>query len=213
MRSTRRMPGNPWPHDMMIRIDDWPHAVNLLLFVRYAWGLAPDADVPALDPEPQPGTSSAPPQASLDEWSRRWERQWQRTWEWHAMHEPATLPTPELLRTVNRPGQPLNPVIPPHWFAEYGDAGVDRKALTGWEGQLMPIHGRQPVSETPERVCLPALISAWETGVEELITPPYVGYFARRISRRVLVVSRTTRETPEFYNKALAMAAEQRWNG
>lgn len=47
------------------------------------------------------------------------------------------------------------------------------------------------------------LIAAWKRGIETVIVLPYEGYFAHRLSRRHLVVSAATRNSPEQYGRAL----------
>jgi hypothetical protein len=207
VRSLWPLPANPWPHGMVISVDDLPHPVIELLFIRSAWGIAQDLELPALDPQPRAGNSAVPETASRDDWSQRWKHQWQRIWDWYVIHDPGIHPTQEQLRSMSRPGQPLNSIFPPFWAAEHGDAGIDHDALRDWENLLMPRHLRHSLEEEPERVCLPALIKAWETGIEEIVTPPYAGYFAQRLSRKVLVVSAATRADPGLYKRALDMAS------
>ena len=49
MRSSVPIPGNPWPHDMLITVEDNPHALVDLLWIREAWNLQPAAnDLPPL---------------------------------------------------------------------------------------------------------------------------------------------------------------------
>ena len=40
---------------MAIRVDDTPHHLTVLLFIRHAWGIAADVDVPRLEPLPDGG--------------------------------------------------------------------------------------------------------------------------------------------------------------
>ncbi|WP_427016355.1 hypothetical protein ACQCSX_16565 [Pseudarthrobacter sp. P1] len=208
MRLLHPRPGNPWPHDMVISVDEGPFHICQLLYIRSAWGIADDVDVPALDPVPDPGTSAPPATASLDEWSARWAVAWQRAWDWYGIPEPRPwrpdhLPTQELMRSLSVPGQPLHPLVPPFWQAEYGDAGIDRDAYGPWQNSLHPIPEPHRVEETPERLSLPALIEAWRGGLDTVVTLPYRGFYARRITRRHLAVSTATRLDPEMYSRAL----------
>lgn len=213
MRSKEPLPHNPWPHDMVIRVDDSPHHLTILLFIRHAWGIAANADVPGLQPVPDSGSSQLPDSADRSEWEARWHHAWGRAWDWYAVEdpEPKRLPTPELIRDVWRPGQGLNPVIPPIWQAEYGWAGIDPDAYSTWQQQCSP-HAYAPprriAAELPEPRSLPALIAAWEGGLDSVIVVPYAGFFARRITRRHLAVSATTRNDPGSYTRAL-----QTWIG
>ena len=62
MQASDPMPDNPWPNDMVIRIED-ASSLTYLLFVRSTWQLDIDA-VPALESEPDIGSSFKP------RWSR-----------------------------------------------------------------------------------------------------------------------------------------------
>ena len=55
----------------------------------------------------------------------------------------------------------------------------------------------------PEPQSLPALIAAWEGGLDTVIVLPYAGYFARRVTQRHLAVSAATRNDPDSYSRAL----------
>ena len=60
MRFTEPVPNNPWPHGMAISVEDTPQHLTILLFIREAWGIAAGADVPPLDPVPDPGVRPTP---------------------------------------------------------------------------------------------------------------------------------------------------------
>lgn len=47
MRSVHERPGQAWPHEMVIHVDH-PNHILTLLYLRDAWGIAPDRDLPAL---------------------------------------------------------------------------------------------------------------------------------------------------------------------
>lgn len=192
--------GNPWPHDMVIRVEDHPVALNLLLFVRRSWSLAADLDIPELQPAPERGSSARPESASVAEWEYRWRTAWNRAWRWYDIKDsdPTHLPTPEIIREVSRPGQDLHPLIPPLWTADYGQEGLDWDAFSEWDRALTP-----HFPSYAERLCLPDLIDAWRSGMENVIVLPYAGYFAQRVSRSYLAVSAVTRNAPEDYCKAL----------
>jgi hypothetical protein len=210
MRSERPIPGNPWPHDMAISVDDSPNNVCQLLFIRSAWGIASDADIPILDPMPDARDSFMPSSASESEWSARWKREWSRAWRWYSIHDPEQRPTSELLLQLSTPGQPLHPTFPPFWQAEYGDEGIDSAAFDQWQRDSRPdIH--VALESTPERLCLDALIAAWEAGLESVVVLPYLGNFAQRISAKHLVVSGSTRAHPESYSRALASPVISNW--
>lgn len=210
------VPYNRWPRGMAIRVDDTPHHLLILLFIRQAWGIAAAADVPALEPLPYFGDSYLPDSAARAEWEARWRRAWQRAWAWYTVEDPDPTihPAPGLIREATRPGQPLNPWIPPFWQSEHGWTGVDADAYNAWETSCSPHGFAQPrgtrgrmAADLPEPRSLPALIAAWEGGLDTVVVLPYAGYFARRITIRHLAVSAATRNDPASYSRALGTAA------
>ena len=203
MRFERPVPGEPWPHDMVIRVDDDPNNVNELLFIRSAWRLAADLVIPELDPKPEPGSSSPPATVTIDEWSERWSRAWQRAWDWYAISDATIHPTSELLRELSVPNQSLHPAFPPFWSVDYGQDGIDGDAFAAWQRQLQPRRDL-PLEKHPERKSLPALITAWEGGLHTIVALPYSGYFAHRFSKTHLAVSNSTRAHESSYARALA---------
>lgn len=186
---------------MVISID-FPNNVNELLFIRKAWGLSPDVDIPPLAPEPNPGKSSLPSTGSIELWSARWEAQWSRAMEWYSISDSTQHADSAILREQSRPGQPLHPAVPPFWGTEFGDDGIDGDAFWSWQREIIP-RMDIPFEEHPERVSLPALINAWNSGLTSIVAIPYAGYFALRISPTHLVVSIETRAHAATYSQAL----------
>lgn len=212
MRLWGPMPDNPWPEGMAIAVDETPHHVSILLFVRHVWGIAADADVPPLEPAPDGGTSKIPDSAAPAEWDARWRRAWKRAWDWFAVVEPDPTihPTPGHIRKVSQPGHALDPLIPPFWQADHGWEGIDAAAYTTWEMACSPYAyglSRRSAADSPEHQSLPALVAAWESGLDTMIVLPYKGYFARRITVRHLALSAATRNDPAAYSRALRAAA------
>ncbi|QOD44398.1 hypothetical protein [Clavibacter zhangzhiyongii] len=198
MRSTHPIPGDPWPHDMVLRIEDEPRDLTSLLFVREAWRLPID-DVPALDAIPDVGSSARP--AGLDEAEavERWRTEWARVWPRLAvLREAMRAPEEEamrLLRDIAADGQ--------HVGALSDERGIDREAFDAWHVTLRDDH-RLPLAEHPERIRVTALADAWRHGLESIVQLPYAGFHAERIDPATLVVSRTARHDPEMYRRALA---------
>src|SRR4051812_29976992 len=82
MQSTDPIPGNPWPHDMVIRVDDSPHPLIELLWIREAHGLEPTGeDLPPRlldDPDAEDVRTG---RAGVDADVRSsWEQAWPRVW-------------------------------------------------------------------------------------------------------------------------------------
>jgi hypothetical protein len=195
---------------MVISIDENPNNICQLLFIRSAWGIASDVEIPMLDPMPDAGTSRTPSSVSESEWSTRWEREWSRAWQWYSISDSSQRVTSELLRRLSTPGQPLHPAFPPFWQGEYGDDGLDSAAFDRWQRASRP-EMHVALESTPERICLDALIAAWNDGLGTVVTLPYAGYFAQRISAKHLVVSGSTRAHPASYNRALASPRIADW--
>jgi hypothetical protein len=201
MRSTRPIPGDPWPHDMVLRIDE-PRELTSLLFVREAWGLPID-DVPALDEAPDVGTSARPAGCDEPEVVAGWRVEWARALSMHAP-EDRTIRAPDdrtarLLRELD--DDALVAAIAADRLV--ASRGIDHPAFEAWHSTLHDEH-RAMLAETPERVCLPELVAAWRRGLESIVQLPLAGYFAERIHASTLVVSRTARHDPDMYRRALA---------
>ncbi|MCZ2404726.1 hypothetical protein IV498_16470 [Paenarthrobacter sp. Z7-10] len=200
MRSDRPIPGNPWPHDMVITVDA-PNNIIEFLFIHSAWRIASEQPLPVLVPEPHHGTSSPPPDVDVQEWSRRWQHTWERAWQWYSRWDKAQLRAEWLRLSQTHPR--LDPAFqPPFWGMEHGRDGIDGEALAAWEEQLRRKDDRTG-SKEPEVVCLPAVIAAWRTGLTTVLTLPYEGYFAERVLATHLVVSNQTRTDPQLYARAL----------
>jgi hypothetical protein len=184
---------------MTITIDDHAQNLKMLLFIRQAWLVAQDVDIPELSPVPATGHSRIPESASREVWDERWRQQWARSWAWFDVSKVQDAPIPQdEMRDISRPGQDLHPLVPPFWPVEYGEEGFDLEAFNAWDAQTLPTF--PPRSE---RDSLPALIDAWKDGLTTIIVLPYRGYFAKRLSGSHLVVSAETRKDPELYTKAL----------
>ena len=84
MRSVRPIPGNPWPHEMTITVDDSPSTLLELLWIREAYDLhIDDDDLPPLLTD-SPAAANGP---ALTESARAtWEQAWPRLWRAVAQH-------------------------------------------------------------------------------------------------------------------------------
>jgi hypothetical protein len=194
------MPGkrDSWPRDMVIRVNDDPHHLTLLLFVRQAWSIAGDIGIPPLHPVPDCGRSRMPASVDASAWDKRWKTAWNDAWGWYQVEDPTGHPAPAEMREAEDPGHGPNPFIPPFWTEQYEWEGLDREAYQAWDQSLIP---RFP--HNAERRSLHELIPAWKSGIDTIIVLPYKGYFAQRLSRRHLVVSAEVRDNPGHYSRAL----------
>jgi hypothetical protein len=184
---------------MTITIDDHAQNLKLLLFIRLAWSVAQDVNIPELSPVPATGASRIPESARREVWDERWKQQWAHSWDWFKVSKIQDAPiSQDAMRDISRPGQDIHPIVPPFWPVEYGAGGLDLAAFDKWDAQTTPAFPSRS-----ERDSLPALINAWQDGLTTIIVLPYRGYFAQRLSGSHLVVSAETRNDPELYTKAL----------
>lgn len=188
-----------WPKDMTIRIDDHAQNLKMLLFIRQAWMVAQDIEIPELSPVAATGASKIPESASFEVWDERWKQQWDRSWAWFNVSTVQDAPISQYeMQNLSRPGQDLHPFVPPFWTVEYGEEGVDLAAFNSWDRQTLPTFPSRS-----ERDSLPALVKAWKDGVTTIIVLPYRGYFAQRLNGSHLVISADTRNDPRLYAEAL----------
>ncbi|GAA2014998.1 hypothetical protein [Microbacterium ulmi] len=212
MRSSRPIPSSPWPHDMVIEVQDAAHPLLELLWVREAWALSPgDGDAPpllAVSPRREPDAEAAP---------EAWSREWLAIWTAAVAHAAAPVDRdlfPALQRTAD--GSPerrelLGRMIGPTWRDRFGD-----DALTdGWsawnarrsEEQVGRMRAVRGLEEQPERIALDALVPAWRAGLTKIVTIPCAGEHTRVIGAHALLVADATRADPDRYRAALARFA------
>lgn len=185
---------------MKISVDGHPQHLTMLLFIRHAWAIAKDTDIPELSPVPAIGKSRIPSHPDRDIWEARSKTAWERSWAWYANRTAeASQPTQEEMHNLSRPGQDLHPVVPPFWAVEHGTAGFDLEAFNTWDRLIQP-----PFPSRSERNSTTALVEAWEGGLKVITVLPYRGYFAQRLSESHLVVSAETRQNQELYNRAVS---------
>lgn len=75
MQSDHPIPGDPWPPDMVIAVNDADPLLTELMFINWAWNLQMRR-IPPLTPAPDFGASYRPDTATLDEWQLRWPNAW-----------------------------------------------------------------------------------------------------------------------------------------
>lgn len=210
MRSSELMPGNPWPHDMQITVEDRPNALLELLWIREAYELEPvGVDLP-------PTLSDTPAVVHdavlTDETRLAWESAWSRVWAAvlaHAAKEHDPQLFAELHKTV--PGstervEMLHAVVGPTGREEFGDEPFDTASYREWSRRGVDAHrAKRPrqLDDHPERRDLTALIPAWKKGLTRIVTIPCRGSYTRKIGVNALLVTDETRDDSDAYRHAL----------
>ena len=210
MRSSRPIPGNPWPHDMVITIDDDLQQLLELLWIREAWQLRPVGeelppelvDTPSLVDE---STRSSAPIA-------QWQAAWPGIWEASLRHA-GTTRQPEIFEKLRRSENGsaeraglLRELGGPSWRDGFGSEALAAGARQWIEALARRRMDRfqRPPNERPERASLDALISAWRSGLTKIVEIPCRGSFTRVIGAHALLVTAETRANAERYSEALA---------
>ncbi|MEO7123235.1 MAG: hypothetical protein ABI400_09020, partial [Lacisediminihabitans sp.] len=84
MRSLVPIPGNPWPHDMVLTVEEDSTALLELLWIREAWRLHPVGD--DLPPLLADSSVGAQPESGGAEELARWQYFWPELWEACVQH-------------------------------------------------------------------------------------------------------------------------------
>lgn len=210
MWSDRPIPGDPWPHDMMITVEDRPSALLELLWVREAHGLEPAGD--DLPPLLVDAPAAAARAARTPDERAAWERAWPRVWHEAARHAGREHDPEAFERLHATPhGSPqrlemLQQLVGPTWRDEFGDDVFDDPSYSAWSERLWEHHlasRPQALEEHPERRDLESLIPAWRRGLTKIVTIPCSGDFVRIITDRALLVTEEIRADSAAYRRAL----------
>lgn len=207
MRSFVPIPGNPWPHDMMITVDDDPVSLVELLWIRDAWELRPDhGDAPPRLVDSPAAQMNRAVEVDIEAWRAAWPELWDATLR-HAgkIHDPALFDaihatagySPERMALLAQ-------LTGPSWRDRFGDTGLD--GFQAWqESQFHSRATNRPTSveEQPERRSLDALIEAWRHGLTKIVTIPCRGSFTRAIGPHALLITDETRADPNSFSTAL----------
>jgi len=210
MRSEQPIPGDAWPHEMTISVEDRPSALLELLWIREAYDLQAGADhlPPSLVHTPPPAKNPAiTPTART-----AWEQAWPRIWSAAAAHAGAEA-DPGLFDRLRLTGfgsteraELLQRMVGPSWRDEFGDDGFADDSYDGWLQRETDAHlGKLPMSleDAPERRDLVALIPAWRAGLTRIVTIPCVGEYVHKLGPHGLLMTDATREDSNAYRRAL----------
>ncbi|WP_461473318.1 hypothetical protein [Microbacterium sp. HJ5] len=190
-------------------MDDRPHALLELLWLREAHGLSPVGDgLPPLLVD----TPTAPADEIDDETRGKWEGDWPSVWRdvvAHAGEESDPQLYERLPHTEDGSAEReaiLRALVGPSW-ADHHDRDVFNDASylaweqSGMEAFLASQHER--LADSPERREVDALVPAWRAGLTKVITIPCRGELAQRIGAHGLLLTHATRATPDRYRRAL----------
>lgn len=212
MRSTRPIPGNPWPHEMTITVEDRPSTLLELLWVREAHDLHTDDDddlPPLLADSPAPARGPALTESTRATWELAWPRLW-RAAARHAGLDQDPGQFQRLQQTAN--GSPerfqiLQEMFGPSWHDEFGDAPFDDTSYREWSQRGTDDHlssmRRPPPESPPEHRDLDALIRAWRAGLTKVVTIPCRGEFSCKVTDNALLMTDATRAESSAYRRAL----------
>ncbi|MCW2165558.1 hypothetical protein B0I12_002713 [Microbacterium hydrothermale] len=194
---------------MVISVEDRPHAADEMLWVREAYGLEIEGDVP-------PRLTDTPAPAGRELTTAEHSR-WVAVWPvlWGHVIEHAGRPTDhaamERLMDRDLPTDErhslLAQVTGPSWRDEFGDAVFDDPSYRAWQDRSFEASrtGRHlPLDEQPERRDLDALVPAWRRGLERIVVLACRGTYVRTLGSRALLVTTAVREESPAYRAALA---------
>lgn len=211
MRSSVPIPGNPWPHDMSLTIEDDPHALVDLLWIRQAWNLNPTGhDLPPLLSN---FSTSAGAETLLSDKSADWQEAWPSMWLGCLEHagqirDPSMFE--QLHQTANGSVERLDllqKLSGPSWRTSYGDEAFTERYQT-WNQAQFEMNSQRHIRSwdaEPERGTLAAVIPAWQAGMTKVVVIPCRGTYSRVIGQHALLVTAETRADNERYSEALGL--------
>lgn len=213
MRSVEPIPGNPWPHDMILTVEDRPSALLELLWLREAHGLDPEGDdlPPLLIQTPEPAAKP------VDDATRaEWEGAWARLWRDVAAHAGREF-DPRLLEQLHGTALGgaqrealLSELVGPEWGGEFGRDALEDPSYQRWTQRGMDeFRASRPraLADSPERRDLEALVPAWRAGLTKIVVIPCRGEHTRTLGPNALLVTEGTRADSAAYRRALASFA------
>lgn len=218
MQASRATPGaepvaGGWPDGMVLEIEDSPHSLLDLLWLREACGLEPTGvDLPPRLTVPPARAAAAPDEAAL----RTWQAAWPFVWDEVLEHTGRPRQGERFQRLLELPpastdrAAMIKEFIGPTWRDRFGDDVFDDDGYRDWVAADAEARLRHSVEyeRSPEYVALPALIPAWEAGLVSVITLPCQGEFTRVVGPAALLLTAATRDDPETYRAALTTFVE-----
>ena len=203
------MPGNPWPHDMLLTVEDDPQALVDLLWIRETWSLKPVGDdlPPLLSDKPIGTYTETDTSDRIGIWQDAWPAMWEACLHHTGQVRGAAL-FEQLRGTADGSAERaelLHQLIGPSWRDEFGDEAFTDQYET-WSMAKFDARSRrrpQPLEEEPERMSLASLIPAWHAGLSTIVVIPCRDSYTRVIGQHALIVTSETRDDPNLYSHAL----------
>ncbi|GAA2248423.1 hypothetical protein N1031_18945 [Herbiconiux moechotypicola] len=209
MRAAAPIPGESWPHEMVIAVEDSPHALLELLWVREAWQLSPEGGdlPPLLDRTPELEERTAVTVEERASWTRGWPLLWRSALAFAGKEfdqEAAAL----LPRTVDASAERARLIARltgPRWLDRFGPRALTASFLRWQERERTVLGLRRPLSldDTPERRSLDALVPAWRRGLRTVVVVPCRGAFARPVGASALVLTERDRRDERRFTEVL----------
>ncbi|WP_166984087.1 hypothetical protein [Paramicrobacterium fandaimingii] len=195
---------------MSITVEDRPHTLLELLWVREAYELRPQSEnlPPLLLDTPVTVQDSAVSAETRDEWEAAWPGIWQAAVA-HVGQDSDPGLFEELQNTADgstERANHLHRIVGRNWRDNFGDSAFD-DSYSIWSQRGMDAHlAAMPtqLENQPERRDLPALIPAWRAGLTKIVTIPCSGEFIRRVGENSLLTTAATRENSDSYRRALS---------
>ena len=203
------MPGNPWPHDMLLTVEDDPQALVDLLWIRETWILKPVGDdlPPLLSDKPIGTYTETDTSDRIGIWQDAWPAMWEACLHHTGQVRGAAL-FEQLRGTADGSAERaelLHQLIGPSWRDEFGDEAFTDQYETWSMAKFDARSRRRPqlLEEEPERMSLASLIPAWHAGLSTIVVIPCRDSYTRVIGQHALIVTSETRDDPNLYSHAL----------
>lgn len=210
MKAAQPVPGEQWPHGMLIAVEDRPTVLLELLWIREAYALQPQgADLPP----PLVSRPAAATELTLSPATRAtWDAAWPVIWDAAAEHAGAPPLGPDVFdRIQNTPGGPeraalLRGVVGPSWRDEFGNAALEDPSYREWSRQGDEAHAAshaRGIRDDIIRQAVRALVPAWRAGLTTIVTIPCRGEHTRRLGSHGLLMTDETRSDLAALERAL----------